>query len=359
MNELDGELLDRALDLAERGRRTASPNPIVGCVIAREGRVLGEGWHVRRGEPHAERNALDACTEPVVGATAYVSLEPCSHQGRQPPCADALMAAGIARVVCAIGDPNPEVDGRGLARLRAAGIEVELAGGRHEARARRQNAGFRTSVVHGRPFVLLKLAATLDGRTATGAGESRWISSPESRVLVHDWRAEVDAVAVGSGTALADDPELLPRDARPPAERLPLRVVFDRRGRLAADSRLARTAAAAPVLRVAPPGAPPPPPGVEALTAGSLADALEQLDAREVRSILLEGGAELAGAMLAAGLVDALALFLAPKLIGGDGRALLGPLGVTALADAPELLETSMRPSGPDILVEGLLHPLP
>jgi len=359
VNERDDELLDRALDLAERGRRSASPNPIVGCVIAREGRVLGEGWHARRGESHAERNALEACSEPVAGAAAYVSLEPCSHHGRQPPCADALIAAGIARVVCAIGDPNPEVDGRGLARLRAAGVEVELAGGRHEARARRQNAGFRTSVARGRPFVLLKLAATLDGRTATRSGESRWISSPESRALVHDWRAEVDAVAVGSGTALADDPELLPRDAVPPAERLPLRVVFDRRGRLEAGSRLAQTAATSPVLRVAPAGAPPPPPGVEALVAGSLAEALALLNAREVRSILLEGGAELAAAMLAEGLVDALALFLAPTLIGGDGRALLGPLGVGALADAPGLLETSMRASGPDILVEGLLHPLP
>ncbi|MDP9260309.1 MAG: bifunctional diaminohydroxyphosphoribosylaminopyrimidine deaminase/5-amino-6-(5-phosphoribosylamino)uracil reductase RibD, partial [Actinomycetota bacterium] len=269
MNERDAELLELALDLAERGLRSASPNPLVGCVIARDGRVLGEGWHVRRGEPHAERNALDDCSEPVVGATAYVSLEPCSHYGRQPPCADALLAAGIARVVCAIGDPNPEVDGRGLERLRAAGVVVELAGGRLEARARRQNAAFRTHVVHGRPFVLLKLAATLDGRIATSTGESRWISSPESRALVHSWRAEFDAIAVGSGTALADDPELLPRDVEPPAERLPLRVVFDRRGRLEADSKLARSAATSAVVRVAPPGAPAPPQGVEPLTASS------------------------------------------------------------------------------------------
>jgi diaminohydroxyphosphoribosylaminopyrimidine deaminase/5-amino-6-(5-phosphoribosylamino)uracil reductase len=269
------------------------------------------------------------------------------------------MAAGIARVVCAIGDPNPEVDGRGLARLRAAGVEVELAGGRHEARARRQNAGFRTAAVRRRPFVVLKLAATLDGRTATSTGESRWISSPESRRLVHDWRAELDAVAVGSGTALADDPELLPRDAVPPAERLPLRVVFDRRGRLPRVSRLAATAAQAPVLRIAPAGAPPPPPGVEALEADSLESALQLLGAREVTSLLVEGGAGLAAALLRAGLVDALALFLAPRLIGGDGRPLLGPLGVRALAEAPELLETSVRQVGPDVLVEGLLRPLP
>jgi diaminohydroxyphosphoribosylaminopyrimidine deaminase/5-amino-6-(5-phosphoribosylamino)uracil reductase len=359
VNERDAELLDRALDLAERGRRSASPNPIVGCVIAREGRVLGEGWHKRRGEPHAERNALDACTESPHGATAYVSLEPCSHQGRQPPCADALIAARIARVVCAIGDPNPEVDGSGVERLRAAGIEVEFAGGRHEQRARRQNAAFRTYVVRGRPFVLLKLAATLDGRTATSTGESRWISSAESRALVHAWRAEFDAVGVGSGTALADDPELLPRDVEPPAERVPLRVVFDRRGRLRAGSKLAQTATAGPVLRVARPGAPPPPAGVEPLEADSLEEALGLLGAREITSLLLEGGAELAGALLRAGLVDALALFLAPRLIGGDGRPLLGPLAVSELAQAPALLERSVREVGPDMLIEGLLQPLP
>ena len=359
MNERDEELLDRALDLAEGGRRTASPNPIVGCVIARDGRVLGEGWHVRRGEPHAERNALEACSEPVAGATAYVSLEPCSHHGRQPPCADALIAAGIGRVVCAIGDPNPEVDGAGVARLRAAGIVVELAGGRHEERARRQNAAFRTYVVRRRPFVLLKLAATLDGRIATSTGESRWISSPESRRLVHDWRAEVDAVGVGSGTALADDPELLPRDAEPPADHLPVRVVFDRRGRLPAEGRLARSSERGPVLRIAPPGAPPPPPGVEGVEAATLAEALIRLGERELTSLLLEGGAELAAALLAEELVDALALFIAPRLIGGDGRPLLGPLGVRALADAPELLAASVRQVGPDVLVEGLLRPVP
>ena len=321
--------------------------------------MLGEGWHERRGEPHAERIALDTCREPPAGATAYVSLEPCSHQGRQPPCADALIAAGIARVVCAIGDPNPEVDGRGLRRLAAAGVEVEVARGRHEARARRQNAAFRTHVVRGRPFVLLKLAATLDGRTATSAGESRWISSPQSRALVHAWRAEFDAVGIGSGTALADDPELLPRDADPPAERLPLRVVFDRRGRLAAGGKLAQGTAIAPVLRVAPAGAPPPPPGVEALAAESLAEALALLGRREVTSLLVEGGAELGAGLLRAGLVDALALFIAPRLIGGDGRPLLGPLGVGELAQAPALLETSMREVGGDVLVEGLLQPLP
>ena len=269
-------------------------------MIARDGRVLGEGWHVRRGEPHAERNALDACREPVVGATAYVSLEPCSHYGRQPPCADALIAAGIARVVCAIGDPNPEVDGRGLERLRAAGVAVELAGGALEARARRQNAAFRTHVVRGRPFVLLKLAATLDGRIATSTGESRWISSPESRALVHAWRAEFDAVAVGSGTALADDPELLPRDVEPPrrapaAARRVRPPRPPRRRQQAGAERRERAGRARRARRERRRR----PPGVEALAAASLAEALALLGAREVTSLLVEGGAELAAALLA------------------------------------------------------------
>ncbi|MEO9175226.1 MAG: bifunctional diaminohydroxyphosphoribosylaminopyrimidine deaminase/5-amino-6-(5-phosphoribosylamino)uracil reductase RibD, partial [Gaiellales bacterium] len=289
------------------------------------------------------------------GATAYVSLEPCSHHGRQPPCADALMAAGIARVVCAIGDPNPEVDGRGIARLRAAGVEVELAGGRHEARARRQNAGFRTSVVYHRPFVLLKLAASLDGRSATATGESRWISSPESRRLVHAWRASMDAVAVGSGTALADDPGLDARDLDPPAERQPLRVVFDRRGRLHGGLRLAGEG----TLRVAPTSASAPPAGVERIDAEDAADALRALGARGITSLLVEGGAELAAGLLRAGLVDAVALFTAPLVIGGDGRGLLGSLGVDALADAPRLRDLRARSIGPDVLLEAELRCLP
>ena len=235
----DARFLERTLELAERGRFTASPNPVVGCVIVRDGEVLGEGWHVRPGERHAETNALLACTAGAQDATAYVSLEPCSHHGRQPPCADALIEAGIARVVSAAGDPSAKVGGKGFERLRAARVEVEVATGDLERRARRQNAAFRMHTVHGRPFVLLKLAASLDGRTATSAGESRWISSPESRQLVHVWRASVDAVAVGSGTALADDPGLDARDLEPPAERQPLRVVFDRRGRLGEDLKLA------------------------------------------------------------------------------------------------------------------------
>jgi diaminohydroxyphosphoribosylaminopyrimidine deaminase/5-amino-6-(5-phosphoribosylamino)uracil reductase len=351
----DLRLLEHTLELAERGRRTASPNPVVGCVIVRDGTVLGEGWHMRPGERHAETNALLACTDGAQGATAYVSLEPCSHHGRQPPCADALIAAGIVRAVCAAGDPSRKVGGQGFAKLRAAGVEVELATGEIERRARRQNAAFRVHAVDGRPFVLLKLAASLDGRTATATGESRWISSPESRRLVHEWRASMDAVAVGSGTALADDPSLDARDLEVTAERQPLRVVFDRRGRLVASLKLS----SGNTVRIAPAGAPAPPRGVEPLTAETPAEALAGLAARGVTSLLVEGGAELAAGLLREGLVDSLALFLAPCLLGGDGRALLGSLGVEGLAEAPRLRDLRSRPVGVDLLVEAELRELP
>jgi diaminohydroxyphosphoribosylaminopyrimidine deaminase/5-amino-6-(5-phosphoribosylamino)uracil reductase len=351
----DAAFLERTLELAERGRRTASPNPVVGCVIVRDGVVLGEGWHVRPGERHAETNALAAIDGDARGATAYVSLEPCSHHGRQPPCADALVDAGIVRVLCAAGDPSAKVGGRGFARLRAAGVEVEVADGEIGRRARRQNAAFRVHAVDGRPFVLLKLAASLDGRTATARGESRWISSPESRRLVHEWRASMDAVAVGSGTALDDDPSLDARDVDPPAERQPLRIVFDRRARLREGSRLADGG----TLRVAPASAIAPPSGVERLDAEDAPGALQALGARGVTSLLVEGGAELAAGLLAAGLVDALALFVAPLLLGGDGRGLLGSLGVEALAGAPRLRDLRSRGVGGDLLVEAELRELP
>jgi diaminohydroxyphosphoribosylaminopyrimidine deaminase/5-amino-6-(5-phosphoribosylamino)uracil reductase len=355
MTDDDARLVERTLELAERGCRTASPNPVVGCVIVRDGVVLGEGWHVRPGERHAETNALAACVDGARGATAYVSLEPCSHHGRQPPCADALIEAGIVRVVCAAGDPSAKVGGKGFERLREAGVEVELATGDLERRARRQNAAFRVHALDGRPFVLLKLAASLDGRTATATGESRWISSPQSRRLVHEWRASMDAVGVGSGTALADDPRLDAREVDPPAERQPLRVVFDRRGRLHAGLELA----APGTVRVAPTDAPAPPPGVERLDADDLAGALQALGARGVTSLLVEGGAELAAGLLRAELVDALALFAAPLLIGGDGRALLGSLGVAGLDGAPRLRDLRARPVGPDVLLEAELRELP
>jgi diaminohydroxyphosphoribosylaminopyrimidine deaminase/5-amino-6-(5-phosphoribosylamino)uracil reductase len=359
LSPLDERFLERTLVLAERGRRTASPNPVVGCVIARGERVLGEGWHVRPGERHAETNALAACSESPRGATAYVSLEPCSHHGRQPPCADALIAAGIARVVSAAGDPSRRVGGKGYARLRAAGIEVDEAEGDVERAARRQNAAFRVHATSGRPYVLLKLAASLDGRTATRSGESRWISSAESRRLVHEWRASMDAVAVGIGTALVDDPALTARALSPPAGRQPLRVVFDRGGRLPAGSTLARTAGDAPVLRIAPADAPDPPPAVERLDAGSAAEALRLLGRRRITSLLVEGGPTLAAGLLRDGLVDSLAVFYAPLLLGDGSRPLIGDLGVAQMQDAVPLVDLRAEQVGPDTLLRAETRRLP
>jgi diaminohydroxyphosphoribosylaminopyrimidine deaminase / 5-amino-6-(5-phosphoribosylamino)uracil reductase len=359
MTSDDEALLRRTLELAERGRRGARPNPVVGCVIARAGALLGEGWHVRYGERHAETIALAACTLDPRGATAYVSLEPCNHQGRQPPCSEALIAAGIARVVVAAGDPSARVAGAGIARLREAGIEVDLAGGEIERDARRQNAPFRVHAVDGRPFVLLKFAASLDGKIATRDGETKWISSPDSRRLVHEWRATMDAVAVGSGTALEDDPDLRARDCDPPAERQPLRVVFDRRGRLPAASALARSAGAAPVVRIAPASARHPPPGVERLDADDASAALQALGARGIQSMLLEGGGGLAAGLIGAGLVDAIAFFAAPLLIGGDDAPGLLASGAGRLADASRLHDLRVRAVGPDLLLEAELRELP
>ena len=285
MTPADEAHLRRCLELAERGRRTAAPNPVVGCVLVRDGAVLAEGWHERPGGEHAEAMALRLAGD-ARGATAYISLEPCAHQGRTPPCADALVAAGIVRAVIAALDPTEKVDGRGAARLREAGIEVEVADGDLEAAARRQNAAFRTLHLLGRPHVTYKAAASLDGRTATASGESQWISSPASRRLVHEWRAAAGAVAVGIGTALRDDPDLTARDVSPPAERQPLRVVFSRRRPLPAGSRLSS-------------GDGPP----TLVTPLSPQAALSDLARRGISSVLLEGRRD-AGRVVPGGRAD-------------------------------------------------------
>ncbi len=343
--------LERCLELAERGARTAAPNPMVGCVIVLDGEVIAEGWHERPGGPHAERMALEAAVD-AAGATVYVSLEPCAHHGRTPPCADALVGARVARVVVAAGDPDPRTNGAGIARLRDAGIEAEIATGEIERRARLQNAAFRTLVLLGRPHVTYKAAASLDGRTATRGGESRWISSPESRRLVHEWRARSMAVAVGSGTALADDPSLTARDCDPPAERQPLRVVFDRRGRLPASSTLVQSARELPVLVVTAPGggAGLAEHGVEVLEAASPAEALAELGRRELSSLLVEGGAGLAGTLLADGLVDRLAVFTAPIVLG-DGPGLVEGWAAPHLDEAVRAASVTTREVGPDTLL--------
>jgi diaminohydroxyphosphoribosylaminopyrimidine deaminase/5-amino-6-(5-phosphoribosylamino)uracil reductase len=292
----------------------------VGAVLVRGDEVVGEGWHERAGGPHAEAVALAAAGARARGATLYVTLEPCAHHGRTPPCADALVEAGVERVVAAVGDPNPATDGAGFVRLRAAGVEVELVGGELEWRARVQNEAFRTWVSAGRPFVTYKAAVTLDGRVTVPG--SRWVSGEESRRRVHELRARVDAVAVGMGTVRADDPRLTARGVEAP--RQPRRLAF---------------------------GSGPLPDGAELeLVTGPLQEALARLAEEGVQSILLEGGPTLATGFVAAGLVDKLLLFVAPT-IAGSGLRFLGdlprPLG---------LLHLSVEPVGDDVLVEAYLR---
>ena len=358
MEAADRALLERCLELAERGARTAAPNPLVGCVLVRDGAVIGEGWHERPGLPHAEINALAAAGD-ARGATAYVSLEPCAHHGRTPPCADALIEAGVTRVVVAAGDPDPRTDGQGLERLRTAGIDVEVASAEPARRARLQNAAFRTLVRLGRPHVTYKAAVSLDGRTATATGHSQWISSPESRRLVHEWRARAGAVGVGLGTVIADDPMLTARDCDPPAERQPARVVFDSDGRLPLGSALVRTAGEVPVVVIAAPGAAGADglraAGADVIEAESMGIGLQELGRRELSSLLLEGGATLAGALLAEDLVDRIALFVAPIVLG-DGPGLAAGWSAASIDAAPRASFLSSRPVGPDTLLVAELH---
>ena len=307
--------LERALELAERGRATTHPNPVVGAVVVDDGEVVGEGWHERKGEPHAEAHALGRAGERARGATLYVTLEPCTHQGSTPPCVDAVLAAGVARVVIGALDPGP--NGGGAERLRAAGVDVKLVDSRE---ARRQNEAWRTWTRLGRPFVTYKAATTLDGRV-TVPGE-RWVSGEEARRLVHELRAASDAVAVGMGTVRADEPRL---DARGvPALRQPRRLAFGR-GPLPDGSELE--------LRV-----------------GPLREELEALAADGVQSLLLEGGPTLATAFLDEGLVDKLLLFVAPTLSGG------GPHVLADLAAPVALTELSARQIGADVLLEAYVH---
>jgi diaminohydroxyphosphoribosylaminopyrimidine deaminase/5-amino-6-(5-phosphoribosylamino)uracil reductase len=369
LSAADEAYLERTLELAERARRTAAPNPMVGCVIVRDGAVVGEVFHVRPGTGHAEAVALAAAGDAARGATAYVSLEPCSHTARTPPCADALIAAGVTRVAAAAGDPYREVDGAGFARLRAAGVEVEVAdpAGRIGLAARRQNAGFRTTVTMGRPHVTYKAAVTLDGHTATRSGDARWISSPESRVLVHGWRAAAGAVLVGIGTAIADDATLTARDSVPSADRQPLRVAIDRQARLPLSSRLVQTAGEGAVLVVVAPDAPAgrraalEAAGVETIAAASLGEALGVLAAREIQTVLCEGGATLAGALLHDGLIDRIALFVAPRILGDPGAAGLFGAAFEPVTVAEALAVVSLEPErvGADILLDAWVRDPP
>lgn len=365
----DRRYMRRAIELAERGRGRVSPNPLVGAVIVADAEVLGQGWHARLGDLHAEAAAIADARErgaEIAGATMYVTLEPCAHQGRQPPCADAIAAAGIGRVVIGTDDPSERANGRGPGVLRDEGISVEFIDGAEATAARLLIQPFRKHARTGKPLLTLKSAVTLDGRTATSSGDSKWISGDASRELVHRWRAAVDAVAVGIGTAIADDALLTARGVG--AERQPKRVVFDSGARLPLDGRLVATATEAPVLVIAGQDAPRSRvdgltnAGVEVIICGGegserLAAALSELGRREVTSVLLEGGPTLAGAFADAGEIDEVRLFVAPKLLGGvEARPLLGGIGAGRLAEAQTALSMVAEPCGEDLLIRARLR---
>jgi diaminohydroxyphosphoribosylaminopyrimidine deaminase/5-amino-6-(5-phosphoribosylamino)uracil reductase len=383
--------LRRALELAERGRGRVSPNPLVGAVVVRDGEVIGEGWHAELGDLHAERAALADCANrgnDPAGATMYMTLEPCAHQGRQPPCVEAILKAGIARVVIASDDPSEKAAGRGPGILRDGGVEVEFAADEEASVARLLNQPFRKHSRTGLPLVTLKLAMSLDGQTATRPGESPWISGQQSRELVHRWRAESDAIAVGINTALADDPLLTarPRSASgapyAPTEskrrtgtdvRHPVRVVFDRQARLPLDSQLLRTLDRSPALIVVAPEADASAlrkAGAEVLVADGIEPALSDLGRRGITSLFLEGGQTLAAAFQAADQLDEARTFVAPVLLGGvqavarAGGAVGGPAPEDALATGGgggspaatgparrDALSHAVEPIGDDVLI--------
>jgi diaminohydroxyphosphoribosylaminopyrimidine deaminase/5-amino-6-(5-phosphoribosylamino)uracil reductase len=319
---MDQAYLGRALELAAGGRGRVSPNPLVGAAVVRDGEVIGEGFHAELGDLHAERAALEDCRrrgEDPAGATMYLTLEPCAHQGRQPPCVEAILEAGIGRVVIASDDPSEKASGRGPGILRDGGVEVAFASGAEATAARRLNQPFRKHSRTGLPLVTLKMAMSLDGQTSTPPGDSPWISGSESRELVHGWRAESDAIAVGIGTALADDPLLT---ARIDGARQPLRVVFDSKARLPLGSQLLQTLDQAPVLVVTGPGAPSErvaalqAAGVETLVAADIEAALSDLGRRNITSLFLEGGRTLASSFLSSDQIDESRTFIAPMLLG-------------------------------------------
>jgi diaminohydroxyphosphoribosylaminopyrimidine deaminase / 5-amino-6-(5-phosphoribosylamino)uracil reductase len=353
----DHKHMVRALQLAGRGLYTADPNPRVGCVLVRDGEVVGEGWHVRAGGPHAEINALRTAGDRAAGATAYVTLEPCCHHGRTPPCTEALIAAGVRRVVAAMEDPNPRVGGAGLKALQANGIEVRA--GLLAAEAERLNPGFVMRMREGRPWVRCKLAMSLDARTAMASGESRWITGEDARRDVHRWRARSSAILAGIGTVLADDPSLTvrldPAEAEPP--RQPLRVILDTRLRTPPGARLLGAPGETLILT-----------GVhdrdkEAHLQGEgvsiitlpmeeerldLAAVMRYLGRIEINELQLEAGARLSGAMLLAGWVDELLVYLAPHLMGDAARGLFSLPGLERMEQRIELSISDIRAVGRD-----------
>ncbi len=356
----DHALMARALALGARGRDTATPNPSVGCVIARNGRVIGEGWHARAGEPHAEAAALAACTASPEGATAYVTLEPCSHHGRTPPCAEALVAARVGRVVAALEDPNPLVKGRGLGLLGAAGVRVET--GLLEAAARELHRGFLARMARGRPWIRIKAAASLDGGIALPNGESRWITGEAARRDVHALRARSCAMLTGIGTVLRDDPELTVRHV--PCSRQPRRVVIDSRLELPVAARIlegepplvltvsedrarreALEARGAEVVTVAADGG-----------KTDLAAVARLLAERGFNEVTVETGTKLNGSLLRAGVVDEIVLYCAPLLMGDAARGIFALPEFTELGQAPRPRVVDVRAVGVDLRITARLE---
>jgi diaminohydroxyphosphoribosylaminopyrimidine deaminase/5-amino-6-(5-phosphoribosylamino)uracil reductase len=349
----DHTFMARALQLARRGLFTTPPNPRVGCVLVAAGEVVGEGWHARTGAPHAEVHALAAAGARAQGATAYVTLEPCCHHGRTPPCAEGLIAAGVARVVAAMQDPNPRVAGAGMAMLRAAGIETSV--GLLADEARELNIGFASRHERGRPWVRVKTAASLDGRTALANGVSQWITSPEARRDGHHWRARACAVMAGIGTLQADNPRLNVRDIE--TTRQPLRIVVDRHLEMSPDARVLdggnvlvfcaqedRQRAAALRAAGAEVAAMP-----DARGKVDLAGMMRELARRELNEIHVESGNRLNGALLRAGVVDELLIYLAPQLLGDVARGMFDLGELTSLEQRVDLRIHDVRRIGPDL----------
>jgi diaminohydroxyphosphoribosylaminopyrimidine deaminase/5-amino-6-(5-phosphoribosylamino)uracil reductase len=370
--DTDKAHLARAIELARRGTGVVRPNPVVGAVIARDGELLGEGWHEEFGGVHAEINAIEACgLADLSEATLYVSLEPCCHEGKTPPCTEAILQAGIRRVVVASDDPTEKASGRGLGILRDEGVEVVLADGELASSARLLNQAFRKHARVGRPWVLFKSAMTLDGKVATRTGDSKWISGEESRDLAHRWRASVDAVVVGIGTALADDPQLTARPDGMLAElgTQPRRVVFDSLARLPPASQLVAAASEIPLTVIVSRAAARSDTnaleaaGVQVLVAtgenepARVRSALDQLGAQGIAAVLLEGGPHLAGAFLDTGEIDEIRLFLAPLLLGGSAaRDPLEGEGVERISEAVRALSFETKPVGEDLLISARLR---
>jgi diaminohydroxyphosphoribosylaminopyrimidine deaminase/5-amino-6-(5-phosphoribosylamino)uracil reductase len=355
----DAQYMSEAFDLAEKGRGSTHPNPLVGAVLVRDGEVVGRGWHLAPGQPHAEAMALADAGEAARGSTLYCTLEPCSHQGKTPPCADALVAAGVTRAVVALGDPNPQVNGDGFRKLRDGGVHVELADERWGARARTQNAPFLKLHREGLPLVTYKAAMSLDGKVAAEGGDARWISCLDSRRAVHELRSRVDAVMVGAGTVRRDDPELTVRlsEGRDPA-----RVVITHDAELPPEAKLLATARQTRTIVVS----------TKATTAarrmlaargaelvevedGGLRAALKALAGLGLLDVLCEGGPTLAGALLAEGLIDRVLLFVAPLIVGRGAPDLFGTPAVGAIDHAWRLTDIEWRTMCDDLVLSGAI----